>query len=248
MKRFPVVLTVVSLIAFGVLVGLGSWQLQRLVWKQGVLARIEALRHAPPRPIDQVMAAAARGEDVDYARAVAHCAPPAAPSPTVYRYALREGQVGWRLLTACHLAVGDAGAPYDGVILDRGLVARFTGAMAPSAARFPEPGAVIGVMRALGAKPWLSVDPPPTPARVPALRLVDRDAVRLIAAQSGLRRPAPYVLATESEAPSPPGLRPAALPEDVPNNHLVYALTWFALAGILSWFYGALLLRRLSDR
>ena len=34
--------------------------------------------------------------------------------------------------------------------------------------------------------------------------------------------------------------------KDIPNNHFVYALTWFALAGILAWFYGALLLRRLA--
>jgi surfeit locus 1 family protein len=49
----------------------------------------------------------------------------------------------------------------------------------------------------------------------------------------------------ESERAAPQGVVPAALPQDIPNNHFVYALTWFALAGILAWFYGALLLRRL---
>jgi surfeit locus 1 family protein len=63
--------------------------------------------------------------------------------------------------------------------------------------------------------------------------------------RAGVRQPVPYLLAVEAETPQPPGLQPAAMPQDVPNNHFVYALTWFALAGILLWFYGAMLLRRL---
>jgi cytochrome oxidase assembly protein ShyY1 len=77
-------------------------------------------------------------------------------------------------------------------------------------------------------------------------RVLDRVSVASLAADNGVRRPAPLVLAVESEQPAVAGLVPAPLPQDIPNNHLVYALTWFALAGILAWFYGALLLRRLG--
>jgi len=52
----------------------------------------------------------------------------------------------------------------------------------------------------------------------------------------------------ESEIPAVSGLVPAALPQDIPNNHLVYALTWFALGGVLVCIYGAMLVRRLSGR
>ena len=69
-----------------------------------------------------------------------------------------------------------------------------------------------------------------------------------MARQSGLAHPAPYLLAVEAETPAPPGITPAALPQDIPNNHFVYALTWFALAGILAWFYVALVWRRLTGR
>ena len=78
------------------------------------------------------------------------------------------------------------------------------------------------------------------------VRVLDRAAVRSVAADSGLSRPAPYILAAESEAPAPAGVVPAALPQDIPNNHLVYALTWFALAAVLLCVYLALLLRRLK--
>ena len=39
----------VVLAAFAVLVGLGVWQLQRLKWKEAILARVAALQWAPAR-------------------------------------------------------------------------------------------------------------------------------------------------------------------------------------------------------
>jgi cytochrome oxidase assembly protein ShyY1 len=45
--RFPVGLTLASLIAFAILIGLGVWQVKRLAWKTDMLARIEAIQHAP---------------------------------------------------------------------------------------------------------------------------------------------------------------------------------------------------------
>ena len=243
MKRFPVGLTVTAGLAFAILAGLGVWQLQRLAWKQDLLAKVAALRLAPATPVAGILALAAQGRDVDYRRVAADCRASDRPPRDAYRYALRDGRVGWRLISACHLT----GAPYDGVLLDRGLVERLTGAMAPVAAAYPPPVAVVGVLRAPGGKPLLGpAETAGTPgARV--FRVLDRSAVAALAADNGVARPAPYILAVESERPAPPGVVPAPLPQDIPNNHFVYALTWFALAGILAWFYGALLLRRLGQ-
>ena len=242
MRRFPLGLTLVAGVAFAILVGLGVWQLKRLAWKQDLLARIAALEVAPARPIAAVLARAARGPDVEYSRVAADCRPPVPPSHDAYRYALRDGRVAWRLISACRLADG----PYDGVLLDRGLVVRLEGAMAPVAAAYPAPASVVGVLRATGGKPLLG---PAETAGAPGarvFRVLDRASVASLGADNGLRRPAPFILAVESERPAPAGLVPAPLPQDIPNNHFVYALTWFALAGILAWFYGALLLRRLG--
>ncbi|MBA3812770.1 MAG: hypothetical protein H0X27_14210, partial [Caulobacteraceae bacterium] len=76
-----------------------------------------------------------------------------------------------------------------------------------------------------------------------ALRVVDRHALGAVARAGRLSRPAPYLLAVESERPAPAGVMPAALPQDIPNNHLVYALTWFGLAAVLAWVYGAMVWR-----
>jgi surfeit locus 1 family protein len=241
-RRFPVGLTLVAGLAFALLIGLGVWQLHRLAWKQDLLARVAALRNAPARPIAEVLALAAQGRDVAYRRVGVDCQFPQRPPRDAYRYALRDGRVGWRLVSACRLV----GAPYDGVLLDRGLVARLAGAMAPAADVYPPPASVVGVLRSPGGKPLLG---PAETAGAPGarvFRVLDRVAVASIASDNRVQRPAPYILAVESELPAPQGVVPAPLPQDIPNNHFVYALTWFALAGILAWFYGALLLRRLG--
>lgn len=242
MRRFPLGLTATTVLAFLILIGLGFWQLHRLSWKQDLLARVALLRSEPARPVGDILALAARGQDVAYRRVVAACRPTGKPGHQAYRYALRDGQVGWRLVTVCHLQ----GQAYDGILLDRGLVSAFMGAMAPGPATFADPVTVVGVLRAPGARPMLgpAETAPVTGARV--YRVVDTQALRRLAAENDSRRPAPYLLAVESEQPAPAGIVPAALPQDIPNNHLVYALTWFALAAILLWIYGAMLMRRLN--
>ncbi len=243
-RAFPIGLTIAAVLGFSALLGLGVWQLHRLKWKEGLLAKVAALRDAPTRPLGPVLARVARGEAMEFTRVSTLCAPPAQPSPMIFRYALHGGQVGWRAMTMCRLT----GAPYDAILLDRGLVTRFAGAMAPAPARFPEPAAVTGVLRAVGAASPFDPARPQRQNGVTLLRVVDVGALAAVGRQGGLAHPAPYILAAESETPAPAGIAPAALPQDIPNNHFVYALTWFALAGILAWFYLALVWRRLTGR
>jgi surfeit locus 1 family protein len=237
-RRFPWVLTASALTAIAVLVGLGVWQLQRLAWKEALLAKIAALGSAPARPLPGVLAQAA---PVDFMRASAACAAGPQPAATLYRYAVRDGRIGWRLLGVCHLAAGR----YDGIVLDRGVVERLMGATSPVAAMFRPAGEVIGVLRSPGGTPMLGPALMEEGQGFAAWRVLDRSSLAQIAGEGGLERPAPYILAVEHETPPAPGLAPAALPGDIPNNHLVYALTWFALAVILAWFYGAMLVGRL---
>ncbi len=237
-RRFPWVLTASALTAVVLLSGLGVWQVQRLAWKEALLAEIAALANAPPRPLAVVLAAA---PSAAFMRASAACATGPQPADTLYRYAVRDGRIGWRLLGVCHLAAG----PYDGIVLDRGVVERLMGDTSPVAASFPAAAAVTGVLRSPGARPMLGPALMEEGRGFAAWRVLDPPSLAQIASQGGVTRPAPYILAVEHETPPAQGLVPAALPEDIPNNHLVYALTWFALAIILAWFYGAMLVGRL---
>jgi surfeit locus 1 family protein len=62
----------------------------------------------------------------------------------------------------------------------------------------------------------------------------------------GAARPAPTFLMLQTPAPSGFGPTPMALPLDIPNNHLGYAVTWFGLALTLAGVYLAVLWRRRS--
>ncbi|HZL01195.1 MAG TPA: SURF1 family cytochrome oxidase biogenesis protein [Caulobacteraceae bacterium] len=239
-RRFPIGLTLAAAIALVVLVALGAWQIQRLKWKQALLAKIAALATAPARPLGPVLAVG-NGVSAEFTRVAVECGPPPAPAPRIFRYSLRQGQVGWRLMTACPLAAG----AFDSIVLDRGLVTAFTGAMAPRAVDFPAAGAVTGILRSPGGASLFDSAPPPPEAGVTALRVIDAAALGRIARRGGFSRPAPWILAVESERPAPAGVVPAALPEDIPNNHFVYALTWFGIAGALIGVYIAMLARRL---
>lgn len=239
MKRFPVGLTLAAAIGLVVLLGLGAWQLKRLAWKQDLLARIAALQHAAPRPLAEVLAGAARGGDVAFVRAAAECGPAAGAPPAIYRYALRNGQVGWRLMAFCPMA----DAPWSGIVLDRGLVDRFAGQMSPAEQAFPAPANVVGVIRSPGARGPLDAPPRRSADGAWVLQSVDPAALKSIAGPGA--RPAPYYLAVESETPAPSGVTPAALPQDIPNNHFVYALTWFGLAGVLASIWASYVWRRM---
>lgn len=237
-RRFPWGLTVTALIAMAILVGLGLWQVRRLAWKEALLAKIAALEAAPARPIAQALS---QEGSMEFVRVQASCAPPPARAagPSLYRYAVRDDRIGWRLLGACRVAAG----PYDGIVLDRGIIERFMGSTSPQAMSFPAAGAVVGVLRTAGAKPWLGPAVMEQTSGFIAYRVLDGASLAQIAHAQGLSRPAPYILAVEHETPSLAGVTPAAIPKDIPNNHLVYAITWFSLALILAWFYGAMMIR-----
>ena len=72
-RRFPIGLTIATLIAFAILCGLGSWQLQRRHWKEDVLARLEALKTAPAQPLVQVLTADTKPESLAWTRVSVDC-------------------------------------------------------------------------------------------------------------------------------------------------------------------------------
>jgi cytochrome oxidase assembly protein ShyY1 len=61
-------MTVFTACMLALLVGLGVWQLKRLEWKEGLIARIEARSKAPPITLHQALEAARKDGDVNYLR------------------------------------------------------------------------------------------------------------------------------------------------------------------------------------
>ncbi|MBL8553096.1 MAG: SURF1 family protein [Phenylobacterium sp.] len=231
-RRFPVGLTVATAIAFAILMALGTWQVQRLRWKEDLLARIAALQAAEPQALDTVLARVSNGGDGDFTRVEAVCAG-LASAPYLELYSVRDGQAGSRLISACRVAGGRSGS----ILVDRGFVADTVSARPPVDAAATAPMAIFGVLR----KPETGnlFSPQNTPER-----WYTRDVAAMAAALKA-PEPAPlFLMAETSSNPEWKALVPAPIPADIPNRHLEYALTWYGLAAALLGVYAALLLKR----
>ena len=222
-------LTVATLVALAVLIGLGVWQLQRLEWKEALIARIETRTERAPMDLEQAIALAQEGRKLSYipvrAEGRFH------HTKERYLYALSdEGKAGWHVITPLETVDGDV------VLVDRGFV--------PDALRDPSTRAlgqieevvtVTGLARTSeepsvfipdndsGANQWFSRD-------LPAMaRSIFPGGTVLVA---------PFFLeARESEVPGgwPQGGQTRLR---LVNNHLQYTLTWFGLALCLVVIYG----------
>jgi len=200
-------------------VALGVWQVQRLHWKQGVLARIEALKTAPALPLVQVLTAKVRPDDLAWTRVSVDCGDVAGePLPLVY--GVRDGDVVWRAQAPCAVLAG----PYNMILVDRGVVDGLTAQVAPAPRAFDAPRRVVGVLS--------------------PIQQLGGDRAKVLQRFAD-RKPAPLVLMVEQETPAPSGITPAPLPAEISNRHLEYALTWFGLAVTLLFIYAAMLWRRL---
>jgi surfeit locus 1 family protein len=228
--RFSLALLLTVGVCVAILVGLGSWQLQRRVWKERLLARIEALKVAPAEPLPVVLHRLADQVDVEYVRVQAAC-PDLERLPTIRLYAVRNGVIGNRLIAACPIAV----TPYGSILVDRGFIPREGVDVRPSPTDLGQP--IVGVLRK--GDPANLFTPKDEPA---AGRWFSRD-IPAMARALHAEAPAPVFLMLESPAPTGPGPQPAPLPTDIPNRHLEYALTWFGLALALIGVYIAKLVR-----
>jgi len=219
-RRFPIGLTIATLIAFAILCALGGWQIQRLAWKQDLLARIEILKTAPAQPLATALATA-RGRDLTWTRVSVDCAP-AGPETLPLVYGVRDGDMVWRATALCRTAAAGHGA----ILLDLGVVKALTGQSTPAPVALAAPSQVVGVLMAPGE---LGGDRAATVARFAS------------------ERPAPYILMVETATPAPAGITPAPLPAEISNRHLEYALTWFGLAVTLLFIYAAMLWRKMRS-
>jgi len=225
--RFPWGLTVATGLALVLLCGLGTWQVQRLHWKEGLIAEAEAAAQAPPQPLPTVLAAA----DPEFRKAIVSC-PGLASAPFVELHTVQDGEVGVRLVSACR---PDSSGPTW--LVDRGFIGEGVSARPAVAASDVVLPLTVEVRHS----------PPPGPMAAPpsGVHFYARDTAVMAQALSVIGPVAPETLyALTSSNPDWAGLQPSAPPAAFSNNHLGYALTWFGLALALAGTYVALLRRK----
>ncbi len=232
---------VATALVLAVLVGLGLWQLERMAWKEAILAQIEARVHAAPLPLPPEAEWAGYDASAhDYLHVSASGTFENGQETAVFR-ASGDGKAsaagpGYLILTPLLRTDGSR------LLVNRGFV--------PLDRRDPasrQAGLLTGPVTVTG----LLRPPEPrnlfTPADDPGKESwFTRDPV-LIAAHRQLARVAPFTMDADAEPDNPGGL-PAggATVLAIPNNHFSYALTWFGLALALAGVFAAFAWGRLS--
>ena len=221
-----VALAIGAAFAFTAFAALGTWQLYRLQWKQALIERVEQRIHAAP--------VTAPGPDRW---------PEIAAETDEYRRVRATGRFLHGLTTRVQAATG-LGSGYwllaplrteDGhiVLVNRGFIpagspetqirqdeAESALVTVTGLLRMSEPGGGFLRKNDPAANRWYSRD------------------VQAIAAARGLRDVAPYFIDAEASRDSAGGIAGDGSPDPVAgltvvtfhNNHLVYAITWYALA------------------
>lgn len=235
--RRPVVRAVLSglvlLAALAVLLSLGTWQMQRLAWKEQLLADIAERRAEASVPLSAIEAVKAGGTDIEYR--------PVTVTGTFendrerHFLATHEGQSGYHVYTPLRLADGRF------VFVNRGFVPydRKEPATRPDGQLAGEQ-TVTGLARQrLEGKPSSLV--PDNDLTKNVFYWKDLDAM---AASVGIVPEALVPFFVDADAtPNPAGYPIGGVTQfELPNNHLQYALTWYGLAlalvavsGVYAW-------------
>ena len=218
--------TAFMLAALAVLIGLGFWQMQRLHWKEGLIAQIETRTKGPPIALGDATAMVGQGRDPSYYRVRASGRFDHAKER--YLFAVSEGRAGWHVITPLKTADGET------VLIDRGFVPdRLKDPSTRAAGEVENAVTITGIVRQAETQGLFTPDNEPE-----ANRFFWRDLEAMARSMDPGGTVAPFFLEAEkSEVPGgwPEGGQTRL---DLPNNHLQYAITWFLLGVCLLVIYG----------
>jgi surfeit locus 1 family protein len=228
-----------ALLALAILIGLGVWQLQRKVWKDGLIAQIEARAYGEPGSIVPEANWGAWRPDQDEFRRVRVSG--------TFQHSFETPVYG--------LAPGQRGAPAQGyylmtpLTLQDGAIVMVNRGFVPTELRDPAsrpqsrpPGEAIvtGLVRAPETRNAF------TPTDDPARGTWFARDPQAIAKAHGLERVAPFYVEADA-TPNPGGWPKGGQTRlELPNNHLQYAFTWFGIALTLIGVFGTFAWRRLN--
>jgi surfeit locus 1 family protein len=216
-------LLIFSALGFLALIALGLWQLERREWKEALLANLELALSPSAQPLD-LGAAEPELDRRDYVRVRLQGRFDNAQER--YLFAVLDGESGWHVITP--FITGDRRL----VFIDRGFV--------PD--RLKDPGSrpqsllageteIAGLLR---RKPKAGMF---TPANEPLRNIwywADVDALRQSFSGDSTLKPVNGIVQALPSGEGPAWPKPVPPdPSVIPNNHLQYALTWFALAVVL---------------
>nr|WP_305825936.1 SURF1 family protein [Ancylobacter radicis] len=228
--------------AFLVLVGLGTWQMERLVWKQDLIAKVEARIHQPPQAVPAEADWDAVNFEQDEYRPVS-AQGRLRHDLEVQVYALIDktpnggGGPGYWVITPLELPDGAT------ILVNRGFVP--LDRRAPSSRAEGQVPGLVTITGLLRTPEEAGLFTPGNDAAKDSWFV--RDPVA-IASAKGLLRVSPFFIDADASA-NPGGWPKGGLTRiTFPNRHLEYALTWYGLAATLLGVFAAYAWPRLRRR
>ena len=230
-----------TLVALAILLGLGTWQLQRKAWKEGLIQQIETRAYGEPGSLLPEAEWDGWRADRDEFRKVRVTgtflheleAPVYGLAPGTRQGAPLQG---YYVLTPLKLSTGAI------VIVNRGIVpTELKDPAARPQGQVQGDATVTGLVRAPEARN------PFTPKDDPARNIWFSRDPQAIAEARGLGRVAPFLIDADA-TPNPGGWpRGGQTQLTLPNNHLQYALTWYGLALTLIGVFAAFAWKRVKS-
>jgi surfeit locus 1 family protein len=213
--RRQYLLVAALLLLAAIAAGLGVWQVKRLAWKQALIAQVDAATKAPP--LDAATLPPTPQPALEYRQVTlsGHFEPAA----TTLVNALTELGAGTWEMVPLRTETG-------AVWINRGFLAQ--GTTRPSAiARIPTgPVQITGLLRASDpGLPWLRANRPAED------RWYYRTLPEMTRARAIANIGTAWFVDAKGQASAPDPI-PGLTVLQFPNNHLQYALTWFALCGL----------------
>ncbi len=221
----------ISMVALAALLALGTWQINRLHWKEDLIATINERVASEPRPLSDVQMRLRSSGDVDYwpveVEGEFH------HEGERHFFATHRGQSGYYVYTPMELVDGRF------ILVNRGFVPF---EQKDQATRVQ--GQVEGRQTVVGLARNKLVEKPSVivPDNDPAKNVFYWKDLDVMAQTSGVGAASDYVefFVDANEAPNPGGLPVGGVTIiDMPNNHLQYAITWYGLAVALAGVLGA---------
>ncbi|MBD8685724.1 MULTISPECIES: SURF1 family protein [unclassified Rhizobium] len=209
------------LLALVLLLALGTWQVKRMYWKEGLLADIQQRTQAPPVPLADIEKLAASGGDIEY-RTV-QLSGTFDHTKEQHFFATFQGQTGYYIYTPLKLAddrtifVNRGFVPYD----MKEPATRKEGEVAGNVS-------IEGLARArLGSKPSSLL-----PDNDLAKNIYYWKDLTAMTSRAGLEPAQVLPFFVDANAAANPGGWPkgGVTLIDLPNNHLQYVITWYGLA------------------
>jgi surfeit locus 1 family protein len=234
--------TVFALAGVAILTGLGVWQLDRKAWKENLIATLDArLARAPEDLPPRASWPRLMPDGNEFTRVTF----PAEFLPGEEALVYTAGSpfrpdvqgAGYWVFAPARLAGGSI------VMIDRGFV--------PVDRKDPASraqGAPHGMVDVVGVMRWPETRGTFTPDDEPQNNVWYLRDPKAIAAAKKWDSAAPFYIEQESPVPAGGLPKPGKLSVQLPDNHLQYALTWFALALGLAGVYVTWLVGRMRGK